>query len=50
MALKLQLPMYMSENIWQTLANAIHHLNRTDLEQCIIYRDLRKLLHEFQIA
>jgi peroxin-5 len=39
----------MSENIWRTLAIAIGHLQRPDLEQSVANKDLSKLLHEFQI-
>ena len=39
----------MSENIWRTLAIAIGHLQRPDLEQSIATRDLSKLLREFQV-
>jgi len=41
--------MRMSENIWRTLAIAIHRLKRTDLEECVAYRNLSKLLCEFEI-
>lgn len=39
----------MSENIWRTLAIAIGHLQRPDLEQSVANKDLSRLLHEFQI-
>lgn len=39
----------MSENIWQTLAIAIGHLQRPDLQPSIENKDLSKLLHEFHI-
>ncbi|CAF1487300.1 unnamed protein product [Adineta steineri] len=39
----------MSENIWRTLAIAIGHLQRPDLEQSVINKDLTKLLDEFHI-
>jgi len=39
----------MSENIWRTLAIAIGHLQRPDLEQSLANKDLSKLLREFQI-
>ncbi|UJR26474.1 hypothetical protein I4U23_007801 [Adineta vaga] len=39
----------MCENIWRTLAIAIGHLQRPDLEQSVANKDLSKLLHEFQI-
>lgn len=39
----------MSENIWRTLAIAIGHLQRPDLENSVAKKDLSKLLTEFQI-
>lgn len=39
----------MSENIWRSLKIAINRLKRPDLEQCVMYKDLPKLLQEFQI-
>jgi len=39
----------MSDNIWRTLAIAIGHLQRPDLESSIATKDLTKLLNEFHI-
>ena len=39
----------MSENIWRSLKIAINRLKRLDLEQYVVYKDLSKLLQEFQI-
>lgn len=39
----------MSENIWRTLSLAIGNLQRRDLEQFVITKDLQRLLQEFRI-
>lgn len=39
----------MSENIWRTLAIAIGHLQRPDLESSVANRDITKLLAEFHV-
>lgn len=39
----------MSENIWRTLALAVNNLQRADLEQYVMRKDLKKLLDEFHL-
>ena len=39
----------MSENIWRTLAIAIGHLQRPDLEPSVAAKDFSRLLQEFHI-
>ncbi|CAF0730425.1 unnamed protein product [Didymodactylos carnosus] len=39
----------MSENIWRTLAVALDHMNRTDLDDCIQTKNLQKLIEVFGI-
>ena len=39
----------MSENIWRTLGLTIARIQRKDLSQYVIQKDLTKLLKEFQL-
>ncbi|CAF0742079.1 unnamed protein product [Didymodactylos carnosus] len=39
----------MSDNIWRTLAIALDHMNRTDLDDCIQTKNLQKLIKIFDI-